>query len=238
MLYKMFFKRYELKYLLSENEKQAVLAAMQPHMHPDSFGRSCIRNLYYDTDNYRLIRRSIEKPVYKEKLRVRSYGEATQDSTVFVELKKKYDSVVYKRRIGLPEHEAMAWLSGHPINNESQTAREIEYFRDCYGKLNPAVFLSYEREAFFADNDDDFRITFDENILYRQDELSLRTPAWGTPLLEPGQTLMEIKASGGIPLWMAHTLSENSLFQTSFSKYGAAYRDLSLQEHKGALQYA
>ena len=112
MAFQTVFKRYELKYLLNSAQKQAVMRAMEPYMHLDQYGRTIIRNIYLDTDTYRLIRRSIESPVYKEKIRVRSYARATEDSTVFVELKKKFDSVVYKRRVALPEEAAMEWICG------------------------------------------------------------------------------------------------------------------------------
>lgn len=103
MAFQTVFKRYELKYMLTLEQKAKVLAAMEPYMELDKYGRTTIRNIYYDTDTYLLIRRSIEKTAYKEKLRIRSYSRADKDSTVFVELKKKYQSVVYKRRISLPE---------------------------------------------------------------------------------------------------------------------------------------
>ncbi len=113
------FKRYELKYLLTAQQKQAVLDAMKGHMELDQYGRTSIRNIYFDTENYRLIRRSIEKPAYKEKLRLRSYRQASADSTVFVELKKKYNSIVYKRRLSLPEKEATQWVTGKaPLSTE------------------------------------------------------------------------------------------------------------------------
>ncbi len=140
------FKRYELKYLLTQAQKQAVLTAMAEHMELDQYGRTTIRNIYFDTENYRLIRRSIDKPAYKEKLRLRSYQQAGPDSTVFVELKKKYDSIVYKRRISLPEKKAMEWLLGkNHCRKDSQISKEVDYFLQFYGPLRPAVFLSYER---------------------------------------------------------------------------------------------
>lgn len=108
MAFQTVFKRYELKYILTAEQKEKVLHAMEPYMVPDQYGRTVIRNIYFDTDDYRLIRRSIEKPAYKEKLRIRSYSQAEPDSTVFVELKKKYKKVVYKRRISLPEEAAHA----------------------------------------------------------------------------------------------------------------------------------
>ena len=221
------FKRYELKYLLTEAQKETVLRAMQPHMTLDKYGRTTIRNLYYDTDTYLLIRRSIEKPAYKEKLRIRSYSRVNGDSTAFVELKKKYKSVVYKRRISLPYAEATAWLSRerHP-DKHTQIANEIDYFLDYYGSLHPTVFLSYVREAYYANDGSDFRVTFDDNILCRQDELSLDSDVYGTEILPESKVLMEIKCSGGIPLWMTQVLSKEQIYKTSFSKYGTAYQTL------------
>ena len=218
------FKRYELKYLLTMAQKETVLKAMQPYMTLDKYGRTTIRNLYYDTDTYLLIRRSIEKPAYKEKLRIRSYSRVDGDSTAFVELKKKYKSVVYKRRISLLYAEATAWLSRekHP-DKHTQIANEIDYFMELYGTLHPTVFLSYEREAYYCNDGSDFRVTFDDNILCRQEELSLDSEMYGTSILPEGKVLMEIKCSGGIPLWMTHVLSEEKIYKTSFSKYGTAY---------------
>lgn len=215
------FRRYELKYLLTQAQKEGVLEAIGPYMQPDPYGKTTIRNLYYDTPSYLLIRRSLEKPVYKEKLRLRSYSRAQADTPVFVELKKKYADVVYKRRVALPWDEAAAWLSGGPPPLQTQIAREIGYFLEFYGALRPRVFLSYEREAFYAG---DLRVTFDENILCRQDRLSLQEEVGGAPLLPEGQTLMEIKCGGGIPLWLVRTLSRERIYKTSFSKYGTAYK--------------
>lgn len=221
------FMRYELKYSLSPQQKQRVLEAMEDFMEPDRYGRTTIRNLYFDTDNYRLIRRSLDKPAYKEKLRLRSYGPAGPDSAVFVELKKKYEEVVYKRRVSLPQRQAMDWLLGQekcPL--DTQIAREVNYFLDFYQTLRPAVFLSYERQAFFAKDGSDFRVTFDENILCRQESVSLEAHVYGTPILPEGKCLMEIKCSGGIPLWMTQVLSREKIFKSSFSKYGTAYQSL------------
>ncbi len=221
------FRRYELKYLLTDAQKQTLLAAMQPYMHLDQYGRSTIRNIYYDTPDHLLIRRSIEKPVYKEKLRIRSYSRAQADSPVFVELKKKYDDVVYKRRVCLPQTQATAWLgeqTAPPV--QGQIPDEIAYFLRFYGCVRPSVFLSYEREAYYSRDGSDFRVTFDDNILCRRDDLCLCSPVGGTPLLPRGTVLMEIKCTGGIPLWMVHLLSREKIFKTSYSKYGTAYREL------------
>ncbi len=221
------FKRYEYKYMITEAQKNAVLKAIEPCMNLDKYGRTTIRNIYYDTDTYLLIRRSIEKPTYKEKLRVRSYGPATPDSKVFVELKKKYKSVVYKRRVSLPYQEAIDWILGvNHCHKKTQICNEIDYFIDHYETLHPTIFLSYEREAYYTREPSDFRVTFDENILVRQDDLDLTSEVYGTPILPTGKMIMEIKCSGGIPLWMTKVLSKEKIFKTPFSKYGTAYRTL------------
>lgn len=221
------FKRYELKYLLTQAQKETVLGAMAAYMKLDQYGRTTIRNLYYDTDTYLLIRRSIEKPAYKEKLRLRSYKKAGSGDVVFAELKKKYNDVVYKRRIALPNPEAMAWLSGKkPCDRQTQITKEIDYVMQLYDTLHPVVFLSYEREAYYASDGSDFRVTFDDTILCRQEDLSLASEVYGTPILPDGKVLMEIKCSGGIPLWMIHVLSKERIYKTSFSKYGTAYQRL------------
>lgn len=227
MAYQNVFKRYELKFMLTLAQKDALLAVMEPYMALDAFGRDSIRNIYFDTGNYRLIRRSIERPEYKEKLRIRSYRQANAETSVYVELKKKFDHVVYKRRIKLPLREAMDWICGlRHCQEQGQISREIDYFLEFYKDLRPAVYLSYDREAYYSKDGSDFRVTFDDNILCRQEDLSLEEPAWGTPILEPGLVMMEVKCSGGIPLWMARFLSENKIFKTSFSKYGTAYQKL------------
>lgn len=235
MAFQTVFKRYELKYMLTPEQKGKVLAAMAPHMKPDGYGRTTIRNIYYDTDTYLLIRRSIEKPEYKEKLRIRSYSRTKPDSTVFVELKKKYNHVVYKRRISLPEGEALEWVAGERhCHKHTQIAQEVDYFLDYYKTLHPTVFLSYEREAFYASDGSDFRVTFDDTILCRSDDLALGSDVYGTPILPEGRILMEIKCSGGIPLWMAHVLSKEHIYKTSFSKYGTAYQTMIFPQLCGA----
>ena len=150
MDYQMTFKRYELKYLLNRKEKECIFKVMKDYMKLDSYGRTTIRNIYFDTDTFQLIRRSLEKPVYKEKLRIRSYCPVNANDPVFVELKKKYESVVYKRRLVLPEKVVMdSFQNGTPLPETSQIAREIQYFRNYYESLHPTVFLSYEREAYY-----------------------------------------------------------------------------------------
>ena len=233
------FERYELKYMLNREQKKAVLDAMDGRMSLDNYGRTTIRNIYYDTEDKRLIRTSLEKPVYKEKLRVRSYSQVSSDDQVFVELKKKYMDVVYKRRISLTEQKASDWLNGSitkPL--DTQIADEIEYFINFYSELKPSCFLSYEREAYFDLEGSDLRITFDENILARNDNMSLQKSPYGTDLLDPGRTLMEIKVPGALPLWLTKTLSKNQIKKISYSKYGEFYIETMLNNNEGGLIYA
>ena len=234
MAYQAVFQRYELKYVLTKAQKMRVIEAMRPYMSLDQFGRSTIHNIYFDTENYRLIRRSIEKPTYKEKLRIRSYANEKAKDEAFVELKKKYDKIVYKRRLSMQEEKAMAWLTGEcACEINSQIVKEIDYFLQYYGDLRPALFLSYEREAYYCNAGSDFRITFDENVLCRQEQMTFQTEIGGMPVLEEDMVLMEIKCSGGIPLWMTEILSTEKIYKTSFSKYGTAYQKFIYPKSKG-----
>ena len=219
------FQRHELKYILTKEQKQRIIEGILPYMKLDHYGRTTIRNIYFDTDDYRLIRRSIEKPVYKEKLRIRSYAKDNAQEKVFVELKKKYKKVVYKRRLSMPDETAMRWLKREaPCGINSQIAREIDYFLQYYGTLKPVLFLSYEREAYYCKEGGDFRVTFDENVLCRQDALTFQSDIGGMRVLEEDKVLMEIKCIGGMPLWMTEILSREKIYKTSFSKYGTAYQ--------------
>lgn len=220
------FQRKEVKYMITYRQRARLQRLMEEHMTPDSFGKSTIMNIYYDTENRQLIRHSMEKPIYKEKLRVRSYGTATPDSTVFVELKKKYKGIVYKRRVSMSQREAKLWLErGAQAPKDSQIVKEIDYFKQIY-PLEAAMFLSYQREAYFGREDSDFRMTFDDAIFWRDYDICLCKGAYGRALLPPHTQLLEVKAALGMPLWLADFFSENGIYKTSFSKYGNAYTAL------------
>ncbi len=227
MKLKTVFKRYELKYIITEEQQKIILKAAEGKLFLDKYGKTLIKNLYFDTPDYLLIRRSIEKPCYKEKLRLRSYGQVSPSTPVFAELKKKYNSVVYKRRISLPYETALNWLTGNEgLNCHTQISREIDYFLKYYKTLEPKVFLSYEREAYYWNEDKNFRVTFDKNITVRDSLLSLEKEVFGHAVLPEDKILMEIKCTGGIPLWLTAVLSEEKIYKTSFSKYGTAYKQL------------
>ena len=237
MKYQTVFKRYEIKYLISRKQKEAILKAMSQHMSLDEYGKTTIRNIYCDTDDFILARHSIARPDFKEKLRIRSYKKADEESEVFVELKRKYDHIVYKRRIALPEADAMKWMAGDRSNEietechaaSNQVSEEIEYFCNYYQGLKPSAFLSYDREAYKMNDGSDFRVTFDCNIKARDYDISLESDAYGESLLDEDKVLMELKCSGGIPMWMTEVLSANRIYKTSFSKYGMAYQNILFQ---------
>ena len=219
------FERRELKYRITDAQRAALEAAFDARMVPDEHGESTICNIYYDTADYRLIRASLEKPAYKEKLRLRSYGVTEPGGEVFLELKKKYKGIVYKRRITLPEDAAGEFIAGRaPLGEHGQIGREIEYFTAFYTPLLPAVHLSYERSAWFSREDRDLRITFDKNIRFRQEDVSLTLPAGGRRILPEGESLMEIKAAAALPLWLVSELDTLGIYQSTFSKYGEAYK--------------
>ncbi len=222
-------ERYEKKYLISHAQYRAIMNAAKDKTEPDRYGGSTVCSVYFDTPDYRLLRASAEKPVYKEKLRVRSYGVPAEEDEVFVELKKKYKGVVYKRRISLTYGQSKAFLCGRNILFEkSQISGEIDRMMQFYRNLAPAVFISYERLALYGTIDPGIRITFDKNILARTEKPALGCGVWGKPLLPDGTILMEIKLAGAFPVALARLLSELEIYPQSFSKYHAAYKRLIL----------
>jgi len=221
------FRRKELKFLLNDAQYDAVQSVLHQRMEPDPYGLSTICSLYYDTPDYRLIRHSLEHPVYKEKLRMRCYGLATADSDVFLELKKKYKGVVYKRRIKVTEDEGTSFMNRTgSLHKQNQISREILYFRDFYQNLLPQVYLCYDRDAWYDPLDKGVRMTLDRNIRYRTNDLNLTSPFGGRQILQPGQTLLEVKAEGAIPLWLVDFLTCEQIHKQSFSKYGKAYEQM------------
>lgn len=238
MEHQMVFQRYEQKYLITYQQKQMLLNAMEPYMSIDQYGRTTIYNLYLDTEDYRLIRHSIERPVYKEKIRIRTYKHGSPPESVFIELKRKHKSVVYKRRMELSEGQALDFLFGSgKLPDDTQIAREIAYFRDYYKTLRPVVFLAYEREAYYSLAEGDLRITFDENVRTRTTDLAILGDDRGDFILDKNLLIMEIKSSEGLPLWLSRLLSEEKIFRRAFSKYGEAYRQFIFQRVDGGFCY-
>ncbi len=233
--YKEVFKRTEIKYLLNEEQYNKLMPYLETIARVDEYGLSRINNIYYDTPDYRLVRTSMEKPLYKEKLRLRTYGETGDDTNSFIEIKKKYAGVVYKRRISGRYSESYDYLMGNTGSRhieegrakaDSQIAREIGEFIRLYGSLKPAMCICYDRIAMAGIYDEDFRVTFDSNITWNDECKDLRSVKGGRKLLEDGQRLMEIKVSNAMPMELARKLSELNIFPVSFSKYGSGYADM------------
>ena len=228
------FERREKKYMMSPAQAEAFLSLVSGEIEPDEYPEADIRSIYYDTPEYLVIQRSIEKPLYKEKLRIRDYGAGS----VFVELKKKFDGVVYKRRIEMTHEACRLWLDGgksfdeayaaHPLDGrepsrtDMQIAGEVESFRRRFPGLSKAAVVDVFRRSWREiGTEDGVRITMDSNLRFED----LRNPSGFKTLTD--DIVMEVKVSGAYPLWLAHALSQLKIFPKSFSKYGNAYKMMS-----------
>lgn len=221
---KLTFKRYEKKYLLAPDEYARIRAHLDEYIEPDEFFESTVCSVYYDTDDFEFIRRSIDAPVYKEKLRLRAYNVPDEDGTVFVELKRKFKGLVYKRRVMMTADEARRYLAGERSTvHEGQMYRELEWFL-AHNDVKERVFIAADREAYRARDKSELRITFDKSIRWRDTDLTLTAGSHGEELLPPGYVLMEIKMPESAPLWLARMLSDEGLFPRGFSKYGECYK--------------
>ncbi len=226
------FKRYESKFILDSSQYNLVLPALMEQMQPDQNCRDgsgyIINNIYYDTEDSRIIRHSLAKPYYKEKLRLRCYGgPAGPDSQVFLEIKKKIDGMVNKRRVELTLDQAQQFLNhgvypGSPDYMQRQVLKEIGCFLQR-NEVKPVTYISYKRTALFGLNQPDLRITLDSDIITRREQLSLSVPRFGECLLPPGHHLMEVKVAHALPFWLAHLLAEHQVYPASYSKYGREY---------------
>ncbi|MDR1805474.1 MAG: polyphosphate polymerase domain-containing protein [Clostridium sp.] len=225
------FNRREQKYRLGRTTFLSLSERLGEYMCLDAHNQTHftypICNLYYDTADSHLIRTSLQKPRYKEKLRLRSYGTPTPDSKVYVEIKKKFCGCVNKRRSGILLRDAYAFLAdgtapkgGCGLNE--QVLREISYLLSRQ-RLEPKVYLSYERRAFFGIDDPNIRVSFDTNILTRREDLLLESGNYGEGLLADGEWIMEVKTPSSIPIWLARLLSEYRVYPAGFSKYGREY---------------
>lgn len=223
------FKRYELKYILTPEKYKILLDEINKYLSVDQYGEVTIQSLYYDTSSNRIVRNSMERPDYKEKLRLRSYGLASNNTPVFLELKKKAMDIVYKRRIEIMERDVQPFINCGK-SNPTQLEKEIIYFVNYYQSLKPNMLLLYDRTAYTSD-DSDLRITFDKNVRYRTTDLNLCTSLEGNALFPNGEILMEVKTSLGFPIWLVKLLNKNRIYKGRFSKYAAAY-EAELQNKK------
>lgn len=226
------FNRYEHKYLIDKKTYEKVISILDTRMvldlHNEKHKPYTIANIYYDTDNDTLIRHSLSKPNYKEKLRLRSYGVPLSNSNVFLEIKKKYNGIVNKRRTMLKLNEAYHFTETGIIPNykeymNMQVLNELSYFLKVYD-LKPKVYISYARIAYFEKDNNDLRISFDTNILTRRYSLNLESGNFGIPLINNDLYLMEIKTALAKPLWLTNMLTELNIQRESFSKYGTEFK--------------
>ena len=226
------FKRYEKKYLISRVQYDAFLSDLQEYIVEDKYANYTICNIYYDTSHYELIQKSISKPFYKEKLRLRSYGRVQEDGKVFLEIKKKSDGIVYKRRKQMLLSVAIDYVQGEAkMEDGGQIGQELDWFLRRY-QVIPKVYIAYDREAYVGKEDDRLRITFDRAIRYREERLNLAEDTEGSLLLPEDQMVMEIKIPDSFPFWLARLLSKHKIYPTSFSKYGTYYKQKMLKERK------
>ena len=226
------FERNELKFLVSKDQLNKFLNIVNEYMDKEKYYQSTIRNIYYDTDNFYLIRNSIEKPEYKEKFRVRAYKQVSANDEVFVEIKKKYRKTVFKRREVMTYNEARLFLDEHIVPNDLRITKEIDYAINYYKDLKPAIFLAYDRIAYISKDDTKLRITFDSNITWRDYDIDLSKEVYGNKLLSDDLLVMEVKTTLGLPRWLLDFLGENRIYKQSFSKYGNVYLEILKNKRK------
>lgn len=218
------FQRHEKKFLLTPEQYRAILPLLAERMEEDRYGEYTICSLYYDTPAFDLIRASVQKPPYKEKFRLRSYGVPGKDDRIFGEIKKKFDGVVYKRRVAATPGEMARFLAGGELPHESpQIQRELHWFLRCH-PISPRVFIGYDRTALAGREDLELRITFDRNLRWRDHQLDLMAGDHCAPVLPEERVVMEAKLPQAAPLWLVRILSQLELRPTSFSKIGTCYQ--------------
>jgi SPX domain protein involved in polyphosphate accumulation len=229
------FRRREKKYLITMEQGAVLQRLITLYAEIDRQGEYLIQDLYYDTADWDIICKAIEKSLYKEKLRLRFYGQYNSGSPGFLEMKRKFEGIVYKRRIAFPLGELKDRSVREIVSAlDSQIAREISYFLQT-NQVSEKIHIAYKRAAYTGIEDKCLRITFDKNIVFHlcflnNNNLGEYSPddyndcqIEGRQILDDNQMLMEIKTTGAIPLWLTHALSENNIFPVSFSKVGVCY---------------
>ena len=227
---KTIFSRNEKKYIISQAQSDKLKLRLTEFMKPDKYSTYWVQNLFYDTENWDMIHTSMEKPYYKEKMRLRCYGSILETDRVFLELKKKYSGTVYKRRVPLSPSDVIAMpIEEILLKNNSQISKELKYHIQRTG-VAKKFYLSYYRNAFVCLNNSDLRLTIDTNIRYRLNNLNfVQSINYGTAL-DSNMFLLEIKTASNIPLWLTNLLGELGIYSTPFSKYAACFTHWKKQE--------
>jgi len=234
-MYENIFKRVEEKYLITNKQKQLLFEKINSYLKKDDFYQSTICNIYFDNINNDLIINSLEKPIFKEKIRLRSYKVPNLDDEVFLEVKEKYKGVVGKRRIKMTLKEFYDYYENNKYDKNNQIMKEIDYYFNYYD-LKPSIYIAYDRKSYKGKDDKNLRITVDSNLRSRHDDLKLELGDAGKKYFEEDYCIMEIKTLGAMPLWLVRSLSELKIYPVSFSKIGKIYEKEN--KHKEELIYA
>lgn len=233
------FNRIEKKYLITNNDKKELLKSIRKNMKKDNYHKSKVINLYFDTDNYDLIIQSIDQPIFKHKLRARSYGRYDR---VFLEIKTKIRekdmNPGFKRRVMITHSDFDEFIAGKitmeklakrsiETNNDIQIAREVDYYFKHF-KLKPKIMVIYNRESYKDENG--LRITFDEDLKYRTEDLSFNKRKRDKIYFKDERCIiLEVKAHGVLPLWLVHEFSRLHIYPQQFSKVGKIYQRIKEQ---------
>lgn len=221
------FERKEIKYLLTQQEYDALLREIEPYLQKDHYFEETNCSIYFDNDLHYLAVHSMDKPLYKEKVRLRSYNTPKLNDKVFLEIKKKFNGVGSKRRVEMPLKDYYQYvdtgLSGHTSNPQIQ--KELDY---CIAQnhLKPVLYLAYDRRSYNDRATNQLRITFDANVRYREDDLRLEHGSHGQQYFTQPMYVMETKTMGAYPMWLVHALSHLNIYPTSFQKYGSVYQKI------------
>ncbi len=216
------FRRVEEKYILTQEQKDLFFDAIKEYIEPDFYYQSKILNVYFDNENRDVIVHSLEKPTFKEKIRLRSYGIPTLEDDVFLEIKDKVHSIVGKRRMKIKLKDFYRYYE-EGIKEDHQIMREIDYYFQ-YFHLKPVYFVSYDRLSYRGCENPNLRITVDQNLRSRENDLKLELGDDGEPYFDDARYIMEIKVLDAMPLWLTKTLATYKIYPTSFSKVGSIYK--------------
>lgn len=214
------FRRTETKYIITEKQFSALMNIIEPYLTKDKYFKGTNCSIYYDDDNRYLAIHSLEKPLYKEKIRLRSYGIPKLNDTVFLEIKKKYKGVGSKRRIPVKLADFYKYeKTGKLENVNANIKQELD---ECFKRysLKPKMFLAYDRTSYCDKDNPTFRVTFDRNVRCRLDDLKLEKGDYGNTFFQNDEIVMEVKALDSYPFFFVRALSKLKIYPASFSKYG------------------
>lgn len=242
--------RFELKYLLSRDQSEAMVAELKNYMtldqRGDEYGRYLITSLYFDTADYRAYWDKLEGHRFRRKVRVRVYGRerVTPETLCFAEIKQRINKTLQKKRILLPYASAIALCElGEPVVGESEADQavidEILYLRHSL-QLQPACIVSYHRLAFeSSEHEPGLRVTFDSELKCRTHDLTLLSMGFteNQYFLPPQQSVMEVKANDRVPYWLTQLIGNHRCTLRRVSKYCTALEQAKLRLGRQQIVY-